>query len=74
MVPGGKPVTAVPGLTPRLPSTTVAPVLVAVEPAKTAKLCAEPSDGAAGPAKAIGRAIPTEATSATATRMIGTIN
>jgi hypothetical protein len=40
--PGGKPVIASPGLTPRLPVTSVAPVLVTVEPARTAKLCAVP--------------------------------
>ncbi len=45
--PGGKPVTAVPGLTPRLPpSITVEPVLVTVEPARTAKPAAVPSEGA----------------------------
>src|ERR1035438_1894345 len=32
--PGGKPVTAVPGLTPTSPETTVEPVLVTVEPAE----------------------------------------
>src|SRR5437660_1604639 len=40
--PGGKPVTARPGLTPRLPTTVVEPVLVTVEPARTAKLSAVP--------------------------------
>src|SRR5205807_6212713 len=40
--PGGNPVTAVPGLTPRSPVTIVAPVLVTVEPARTAKLAADP--------------------------------
>ena len=39
-VPGGNPVTAVPGLTPRSPLMTVGPVLVTVEPASTAKLAA----------------------------------
>jgi hypothetical protein len=37
-VPGGNPVTEIPGLNPRFPVTTVAPVLVTVEPARTAKL------------------------------------
>ncbi len=46
MVPGGKPVTALPGLTPRSPVTMVGPMLVTVEPAKTAKLAATPSVGA----------------------------
>lgn len=45
-VPGGKPVTALPGLTPRSPFTTVGPVLVTVEAPSTAKLCAAPNDGA----------------------------
>src|SRR5271156_5719206 len=40
--PGGKPVTAEPGLTPRLPLTTVAPVFVTVVPASTRKLAALP--------------------------------
>ena len=34
--PGGKPVTAVPGLTPRSPLITLGPVLVTVVPASTA--------------------------------------
>ena len=42
-MPGGKPVTAVPGLTPRSPVTEVAPVLVTVEPASTARAPAERS-------------------------------
>src|SRR5258708_39441669 len=43
-VPGGKPVTAVPGLTPRSPVTWEAPVLVTVDPARTAKLADDPRD------------------------------
>jgi hypothetical protein len=43
---GGKPVTAVPGLTPRSPVITLGPVLVTVEAPSTAKLWAIPSDGA----------------------------
>src|SRR3954465_12057355 len=49
-MPGGKPVTAVPGLTPRSPVMTLGPVLVTVEPPSTAKLCAVPRDGAGGAA------------------------
>jgi hypothetical protein len=40
--PGGKPVIAVPGLTPRSPTISVGPVLVTVEAPKTAKLSAVP--------------------------------
>lgn len=36
-IPGGKPVTAEPGLRPRSPLTTLGPVFVTVEPPKTAK-------------------------------------
>ena len=42
-VPGPKPVTAVPGLSPRLPLIVDGPVLVTVVPARTAKLSAVPS-------------------------------
>ncbi len=45
-VPGGKPVIAVPGLTPRSPTRTVGPVFVTVVAPSTAKLPAVPSDGA----------------------------
>jgi hypothetical protein len=45
-VPGGKPVTAVPGLTAKSSVTTVGPVFVTVEAPRTAKVCAEPSGGA----------------------------
>jgi hypothetical protein len=44
-MPGGKPVMARPGHTPRSPVTTVEPVLVAVEPARTAKFSAVPREG-----------------------------
>ncbi len=44
-VPGGKPVIAVPGLTPRSPVSVVGPVLVTVEPPSTAKLSAVPREG-----------------------------
>src|SRR5438093_744455 len=49
-VPGGNPVTAVPGLSPRSPLTLVAPVLVTVEPARTANVLAAPRATGAGPA------------------------
>jgi hypothetical protein len=39
-------VTALPGDTPRLPVTTLGPVLVTVDPPRTAKLAAVPSVGA----------------------------
>ena len=42
----GNPVHEVPGLTPKSPVMTVAPVLVTVEAPRTAKLSAEPSGGA----------------------------
>jgi hypothetical protein len=42
----GKPVTAEPGLTPTSPVMAEAPVQVTVEEPSTAKLAAEPSDGA----------------------------
>src|SRR3972149_7682067 len=45
-LPGGKPVIALPGLTPRSPKIVVGPVLVTVWPPRTAKLAAEPSPGA----------------------------
>src|SRR2546426_20810 len=41
-IPGGNPVTAVPGLSPRSPLTVVAPVLVIVEAASTANVLAAP--------------------------------
>jgi hypothetical protein len=41
-MPGGNPVIAVPGLTPRSPLTMLGPVLVTVDPASTAKLPAVP--------------------------------
>jgi len=40
--PGGKPVTALPGLSPRSPVMVLGPVLVMVDPARTAKLLAVP--------------------------------
>lgn len=44
--PGGKPVTALPGLTPRSARIVLGPVLVTVEAPRTAKLDAAPSGGA----------------------------
>src|SRR5580704_3287291 len=41
-IPGGKPTTALPGLTPRSPLIIVGPTLVTVEPARAAKFAAEP--------------------------------
>ena len=41
-IPGGNPVTAIPGLSPRSPVITVRPVLVTVAPDRAAKLAAEP--------------------------------
>ena len=41
-MPGGKPGTAVPGMTPRSPLIVVGPVLVTVWPARTPKLSAVP--------------------------------
>src|SRR5438093_4553128 len=49
-VPGGNPVTAVPGFSPRSPLTLVAPVLVTVEPARTANVLAAPRATGACPA------------------------
>jgi hypothetical protein len=53
-IPGGKPVTAVPGETPTSPVMTLGPVLVTVVPARTAKLSALPNEGATGAALIMG--------------------
>jgi hypothetical protein len=53
-VPGGKPVTALPGLTPRSPEMIDGPVLVTVEPASTAKDDAVPNPTAGVAADADG--------------------
>ena len=45
-IPGRKPVIEDPGQTPRFPLTTDEPVLVTVEPPRTAKLAAVPRSGA----------------------------
>jgi hypothetical protein len=52
ITPGGKPVTDVPGLTPRSPETVDGPVLVTVEPAITANELAvpRPTEGCAAEA------------------------
>src|ERR1700719_2166245 len=42
-IPGGNPVTELPGLSPRFPVMMVAPVLVTVVAPKTVKFCAAPS-------------------------------
>jgi hypothetical protein len=44
-IPGGKPVIAVPGLTPSSLASTVGPVFVTVDPASTEKPAAVPSCG-----------------------------
>jgi len=49
-IPGGNPVTELPGLRPRSPVMVLGPVLVTVEPASTAKFPAVPRLTAAGPA------------------------
>src|SRR5580700_2334684 len=48
-VPGGNPVIADPGLSPRLPCTIVKPLLVTVVPARTRKLPAAPRGTGACP-------------------------
>lgn len=50
-IPGGNPVTAVPGLTPRLPLTVVGPVFVTALPPSTPKLPAVPRGGRIAPAR-----------------------
>jgi hypothetical protein len=47
-LPGGIPVTDVPGLTPRFPKTTEAPVLVTADPARMPKPIAVPRLGGDG--------------------------
>ena len=53
--------TAAPGLTPRLPLMALAPVLVTVEPASTAKLAAVPRPTGAWAALARGASVKTTA-------------
>ncbi len=74
-IPGGKPVTAVPGLTPTSPLMTEGPVLVTVDPARTAKLSAVPrptvgSAAAAGPTPTTVIVSATAVTTLTAARRI----
>jgi hypothetical protein len=64
MLPGGNPVTEVPGLTPKSPETTVGPVFVTAEPPKTAKLAAVPKSGAV-PIAGIGELEPDTAKTST---------
>src|SRR6202011_1538016 len=53
-LPGGNPVTAVPGLNPRAPWMTVEPAFVIVLPARTAELVAVPKRGWVAANAAIG--------------------
>src|SRR5687768_7694707 len=69
-IPGGKPVTALPGLTPRLPVTTVGPVLVTVELPSTANDNAVPRPGSvAAVAPPPGKASPKNTTQASPIRI-----
>jgi hypothetical protein len=52
--PGGKPVTELPGLTPKSPDMTEAPVFVTVVPANTAKGVAVPKPTGGWAAEAVG--------------------
>src|SRR5438067_5364787 len=56
-VPGGNPVTELPGETPRLPVMTLGPVFVTVDPPRTAKLCEVPRDTCASAGNALVRTI-----------------
>src|SRR4051794_14151965 len=56
-VPGGNPVTELPGETPRLPVMTLGPVFVTVDPPRTAKLCEVPRDICASAGNALVRTI-----------------
>src|SRR5438045_3263725 len=56
-VPGGNPVTELPGDTPRLPVMTLGPVFVTVDPPRTAKLCEVPRDICASAGNALVRTI-----------------
>jgi hypothetical protein len=48
-IPGGNPVTEVPGLNPKSPSTMVGPVFVTVDPAIIAKSATQSRSTPAGP-------------------------
>jgi len=70
-VPGGKPVTAVPGLTPKSPETIEFPLFVTVLPANTAKDVAFPKSTGGWAAWALSGSAtssPTAATDATPKR------
>jgi hypothetical protein len=71
-MPGGKFVTSVPGWRPRLPVTTVGPVLVTVAPARIAKGAARPRPTCAGDAAlaAMGTASRPMTSTAAAARLI----
>src|SRR6476660_8013677 len=58
-IPGGKPVTEVPGLRPRSPLMTVGPVLVTVEAPTTPKVEATPRGGATAMALTPWASLPT---------------
>jgi len=66
-VPGGNPVIAVPGLTPRSPLIVLGPVLVTVDPASTAKLAAVPRPTGAWAARAPGAPATTTANATAST-------
>lgn len=68
--PGGKPVTAVPGLTPRFPEMIDGPVLVTVVPANTAKDVAVPNPTEGWAADATG--VPTTLPKTTTATMVPT--
>jgi hypothetical protein len=70
--PGGNPVIAVPGLTPRSPAMFDGPVLVTVEPASTAKLAAVPSGTGAVAACAVPANTTISMTDSRATRAANT--
>lgn len=65
-MPGGNPVTAKPGLTPRSPMITVGPVLVTVDDPSTAKLSTVPRVGAVA---ALAKPLTISSTSRAAPRM-----
>src|ERR1700728_1200743 len=68
-MPGGNPVTAVPGLTPRSPWMRLRPVLVTVDPASTPKLLAvpKPTGATAAPADGLAASIAAAAVSTSST-------
>src|ERR1041385_318697 len=74
-MPGGNPVTAEPGETPRLPVMVEGPVFVTVEPPRTAKFCAVPREiwANAGAAAQRKTAITTTATALNCVRFISNV-